>query len=388
MSEQLAYALITPYSLDKSRVGGMIARLIARTGLNVVAARMFAPSREFAAEYAELLRAPGHADCEKMRALLSDYAARNFPPSNGLNKRIMVLLLQGENAVQKVHEVAGELAPGCPKGVSIAETFGDLIFDAQDTSKVVYFEPAIITANTPQGVTGALKLFLKYYQDGGILRNTAKYPEGVRPQISLTMLKPDNFRFASARPGHVLDFFSGTGLNIVGIKVQQMATAQAMEFYGPVRDTLRTKLGGRVTENIFPDIEKTLGCQFDEATKTQVGEILCPTYGDSQFDNIVRFMSGRSESECPAAERQGPGTVTSWVIIFEGPDAITKIRQTLGPTNPAKATPGTIRREFGTDMMVNAAHASDSDESAAREIGILVEKAPNLFKSICEKFIA
>ncbi|MBR6461232.1 MAG: nucleoside-diphosphate kinase, partial [Verrucomicrobia bacterium] len=99
MSEQLAYALITPYSLDKSRVGGMIARLIARTGLNVVAARMFAPSREFATEFAALLREPGHSDCEKMRGLLSDYVTRNFPPANGLNKRIMVLLLQGEDAV-------------------------------------------------------------------------------------------------------------------------------------------------------------------------------------------------------------------------------------------------------------------------------------------------
>lgn len=45
-SQELAYVIITPYSLSKSRTGGIIARLIARTGLELVGARMFAPGRE------------------------------------------------------------------------------------------------------------------------------------------------------------------------------------------------------------------------------------------------------------------------------------------------------------------------------------------------------
>ena len=52
-------------------------------------------------------------------------------------------------------------------------------------------------------------------------------------------------------------------------------------------------------------------------------------------------------------------------------DAIGKIRDVLGPTDPLKAPGGTIRREFGSNIMVNTAHASDSPDNARREMGIL-----------------
>jgi len=53
MPQQLAYVIITPYSLHKSRTGGILSRLISRTGLDLVAARMFAPSSELVQEYSE-----------------------------------------------------------------------------------------------------------------------------------------------------------------------------------------------------------------------------------------------------------------------------------------------------------------------------------------------
>jgi nucleoside diphosphate kinase len=62
---------------------------------------------------------------------------------------------------------------------------------------------------------------------------------------------------------------------------------------------------------------------------------------------------------------------------------VAKIRDVLGPTDPSKAPPGSIRREFGSNIMVNAAHASDSPENAAREIGI-VKVGENNFRSIVE----
>ena len=58
-------------------------------------------------------------------------------------------------------------------------------------------------------------------------------------------------------------------------------------------------------------------------------------------------------------------------LRYEGPDAVAKIRDILGATDPTKARPGSIRREFGTNIMVNAAHASDSVENARREMRIL-----------------
>jgi nucleoside diphosphate kinase len=50
---------------------------------------------------------------------------------------------------------------------------------------------------------------------------------------------------------------------------------------------------------------------------------------------------------------------------------VNKIRSILGPTDPTKASVGSVRKEFGQDIMVNAAHASDSPENAKRELGII-----------------
>ena len=55
MSHQLAYVIVTPYSLYKSRTGGILSRLISRTGLDLVAMRMFAPSAELVKEYAKTI---------------------------------------------------------------------------------------------------------------------------------------------------------------------------------------------------------------------------------------------------------------------------------------------------------------------------------------------
>jgi nucleoside diphosphate kinase len=59
------------------------------------------------------------------------------------------------------------------------------------------------------------------------------------------------------------------------------------------------------------------------------------------------------------------------ILVYEGENAIQKIRNVLGPTDPLKAPEGTIRREFGSSVMVNAAHASDSTESYEREKAIV-----------------
>ena len=71
---------------------------------------------------------------------------------------------------------------------------------------------------------------------------TIAYAAGEAPERTLVLIKPDNFRFPTGRPGNVIDFFSRTGLYIVGIKVHRMSTAEAMDFYGPVREVLRTRL--------------------------------------------------------------------------------------------------------------------------------------------------
>ena len=55
-------------------------------------------------------------------------------------------------------------------------------------------------------------------------------------------------------------------------------------------------------------------------------------------------------------------------IVLEGEGAIARLRDLMGATDPAKAAPGTIRKDFASSIEANAVHGSDSPESAAFEI--------------------
>jgi len=57
------------------------------------------------------------------------------------------------------------------------------------------------------------------------------------------------------------------------------------------------------------------------------------------------------------------------VMVLEADGAIAKWRETMGATDPAKAAPGTIRRELGKSIQFNCTHGSDAPETAAFEIG-------------------
>jgi len=64
-----------------------------------------------------------------------------------------------------------------------------------------------------------------------------------------------------------------------------------------------------------------------------------------------------------------------FAAVIEGESAIAQWRTMMGATNPAAATPGTIRGDLATELQNNVTHGSDSPESAAREIGLFF---PNL----------
>src|SRR5258708_35104970 len=153
----------------------------------------------------------------------------------------MVLLFKGEDAVRKTRSVIGNISAERRGGETIRDTYGDLIIDEKD--QVKYFEPAVLAAPNREEAELKAKLWAQYSDtDGGIVENTLGYQPGEKPQRTLVLIKPDNFRFPTGRPGNMIDFFSRTGLFIVAVKVHRMSVAQAVEFYGPVRETLRTKL--------------------------------------------------------------------------------------------------------------------------------------------------
>ena len=77
-------------------------------------------------------------------------------------------------------------------------------------------------------------------------------------------------------------------------------------------------------------------------------------------------------------------------MLYEGPEAVSKIRRYLGSTDPTKAEPATVRSEFGKDLMRNGAHASDSIASAERErkiIGLWQEAADCDVKRIITDYL-
>lgn len=71
------------------------------------------------------------------------------------------------------------------------------------------------------------------------------------------------------------------------------------------------------------------------------------------YDSLTDFMSS------------GPVVV----MVVEGENAISKVREIMGATNPKNAAPGTIRHDFASDVEHNIVHGSDSPESARFEIG-------------------
>jgi len=238
---------------------------------------------------------------------------------------------------------------------------GLLVFRGEDA--VAKLAAAVGSANDAGSLAGMLGdgMVSAPAAGGDVLAELTKFaaaqvdalaqPVAAGAQRSLVLIKPDNFSFPGTRPGAVLDVFARTGLPLVALKVHHMSVAEGMEFYGPVLDALTERFG---------------------ADK-----------GRDHWENIVEFMSGSRPSAVPEQDHGRPGTQKILALVFEGPDAIAKIRTVLGPTDPAKAPPGTIRKEFGTSIMVNAGHASDAPENATREIGI-VKVADNSLKGFVE----
>lgn len=386
-NDQLAYVLINPYTIFKSRTGGVITRLFTRTSLELVAARMFAPSRELAEQYAEISVSPKDPQDRKIQEHIRQYILDNYSPDpkTGQRRRVMMLVFRGEDAVKRVRQVVGNIqAEKGPAGESIRDTYGDYIVGPD--KQVKYFEPAVLAAPTADEAEIKIKLWARYSgSDGGYLDNVVSYPKSAKPEETLVLLKPDNFRFPSARPGNIVDMLSRTGLYIISIKVHHMSVAEAKQFYGPVRDVLREKLRDISGQRSRAALEKEFGFGLTPELEKQLGEVMGPANADYQFNNIIQFMTGKNPGTSPATTDPEPGPEKIVAVVYQGPDAVSKIRSVLGPTDPRKAPPGTIRRELGQDIMVNAAHASDSTDNAKREMGIIKIKDDGL-RPLVEEF--
>ena len=390
MAAELAYALITPYSLLKSRTGGIISRLLLGD-LDLVAARMLAPSDEFVDRYKELL---GEQNIESpLKEAFLDYCDAYLRPNNrlGISNRCVLLLFQGDDATRAINDdVVGAITRE-PRGDTVRGTYGDFVVERDGA--VHYFEPACLISTDPELTPRHLRLLAEFAgPDGGIVSHAAKLPPGVPTETTLVILKPDNFRKPSARPGNIVDMFAKTGLFIVGARVLHLTVAQAEEFYSPLRKIFVERLRGNIARRAASALREAFEFDIPSDAVGRIGDILKGYNAEHEFNRIVEYMTGRNPARLTSpGERHLPGIEKCLALLYLGENAIGKIRTRLGSTNPTEAEAGSIRSVYGDDLMRNAAHASDSVANAERErriIGLWEDMPPCDVRLIIEKYLA
>jgi len=172
----------------------------------------------------------------------------------------------------------------------------------------------------------------------------------------------------------MIDMFSRTGLYIVGARVLHMSWNQADEFYGFLKKIFVKKLSGLVAKKLKAAVNEadSLGFPVDDDEYDHMAALLAEKNANHEFGRIVEYMTGLDPNATYTdEEKKKPGKAKALALLYQGKNAVEKIRAKLGPTNPDAAEGGTIRADYGTDILHNSAHASDSVESYIRERKII-----------------
>jgi nucleoside-diphosphate kinase len=151
-------------------------------------------------------------------------------------------------------------------------------------------------------------------------------------QQSLVIIKPDGL--AKSLTGNIISALSETKLRIIGSKIVKVSKELAEAHYSELRQR---------------KIE-----EFGEQKGNQI------------FQEVLNYIQGKYHTD------------RVFVLVYQGENAIEKIRQLAGSTNPEKAELTTIRGKYGrinsqTGVFENVLHCSDSEENAKREIKLWFE---------------
>ena len=130
-----------------------------------------------------------------------------------------------------------------------------------------------------------------------------------------------------------------------------MSTERTFAIIKP--DAVRARVAGRILARIEEAGFTIRGLRLTHLTRREAEGFYAVHRERPFFASLTEFMSSGS----------------CIVMALEAPDAIRKWRALMGATDPAKAEPGTLRREFGTSIEHNATHGSDAPETAAFELG-------------------
>ena len=119
-------------------------------------------------------------------------------------------------------------------------------------------------------------------------------------------------------------------------------------------DAVQRGLVGEIISRYEKRGLKIVAMKFEQVSEETAGRHYGEHKGKPFYDGLVNYITSSP----------------SVLMVIEGPDAVGIVRTTNGATKPAEATPGTIRADFGLTIGRNLVHASDSVESAAREVEI------------------
>ena len=118
-------------------------------------------------------------------------------------------------------------------------------------------------------------------------------------------------------------------------------------------DAVQGRLAGRIIQRIEDEGFQIRAMRRIHMTTAQAEGFYAVHRHRPFFGSLTGFMSS------------GP----SIAMVLEAPDAIKKWRTLMGATDPAKADPDTLRKDFAASIERNATHGSDAPETAAYEIG-------------------
>lgn len=117
-------------------------------------------------------------------------------------------------------------------------------------------------------------------------------------------------------------------------------------------DCMEKRVVGAVLSRFESAGFEVVGCKMMRLSPEVLREHYAHVASKPFYPEIEQFMSSR-----PVI-----------VMALRGDNIVAKVRDLLGPTDSRKAPKGTIRGDFGTEMMKNVVHASDSDENAQIEL--------------------
>jgi len=394
-SDELAFAWISPRSLIKGLEGGIIARLLAQPGIKLAGTRMFSPSEAFVDEYTAIHQKTFRpAPFKPFVRFIEDNLRPSITGPKGLPNHVMFMLFTGRNVRATLSRTIGNYLPDPRVGMvgrTIRGAYGDFIRD--DNGHIHHFQPAIVSASTDEANELYLELFSRYMQDNGGIFDTYYDRLDIHKNYGtgMVIIKPDALERPSSLPGHIMDLFGSTGLHLVGCRVFSFSVRQAKEFYGFLEDIFVDKLRSKLEGQIKRALDKEFGDQFtiSDTEYDIFTTVLRRKMARTEVDRIIEYMAGVAPSAVPENDWDKAGPARCLALLYRGENAIETIRTKLGSTDPSKAAVGTIRSDYGRDIMKNGAHASDSEASMRREREIigLVPGAPSRTKAIIDSWL-